>query len=332
MYQVYLNTQNSQIFVIDPEQEYVALAKEFDGIVLPIEPGGEIHMNPLDLDITKSDEGDPFAQKVDFVISIVETMLGGKALLNGFLKSIIDTTLQELYAPYLAYLQQKKLTIDVDMCPTLKDFYDALRARKEPEAKNLASSIQMYCIGTLDLFAHHTNINTNNKMIVYDTKHIGTNLQELGMQICLNDIWNRMITNKKKNIRTWFYIDEFYLLLKQPSAAAYLQMVWKRARKWMGNPEGITQNVEDLLSSVEGNTILQTSDFALILTQAPLDRAALAQLYQISDELQEYITNANSGEGLIKTNRTIVPFENHVPTDSAIYKLLSTKAEDAENV
>lgn len=329
MYQAYLNT-NAQIFVIDPEREYVALAKELGGTVFPIEPGGEVFINPLDLDVTKSDEGDPFAQKVDFVIAMIESMLGGRQQLSGMLTGIIDSTLQELYAPYLKHLREIKATIDIEACPTLEDFYDLLRSRKEPEAKNLAASIKMYCVGTLNLFAHKTNIDTKNRFIIYDTKHIGTNLQELGLQICLNDIWNRMITNKKKNIRTMFYIDEFYLLLRQPSAAAYLQMIWKRARKWMGTPTGITQNIRDLLNSNEGNTILQTSDFALILSQAPLDRMELAELYNINEELQEYITNANPGEGLIKTSRTIVPFENHVPTDSYIYKLLSTKAEDAE--
>ena len=330
MYQAFLNTRNTQIYIIDPEREYIPLANEFEGTVFSISPGGTTYINPMDLDITKDSEDDPFAAKVDFVISIVESMLGGRAELNGYLKSIIDNTLQQLYAPYIQALEKMGKTIDTDICPTLRDFYDALRARKEPEAKNLAASIQMYCTGSLSLFAHHTNIDTNNRFIIYDTSHIGMNLKELGMQVCLNDIWNRMISNKKRNVRTWFYVDEFYLLLHQPSAARYLQMVWKRARKWGGTPTGITQNVSDLLSSEEGNTILKTSDFALMLTQSFEDRLALVQIYNISEEQQEYITNAAPGEGLIYTSRSIVPFENHVPTTSPIYKLLSTKVEDAE--
>ena len=151
------------------------------------------------------------------------------------------------------------------------------------------------------------------------------------MQICLNDIWNRMISNAAKKIRTYFYVDEFYLMLRQENSAKYLEMVWKRARKWMGTPTGITQNVSDLLNSPQGNTILKTSDFALILTQAFEDRYALAQLFHISEEQQEYITNVPSGEGLIWTPSSIVPFENHIPTSAALYKLLSTKAEDDEN-
>ena len=332
MYQAYLNTINSQIFVIDPEEEYVVLAERLGGSVFRIEPGGTTHVNPLDLDITKDKEGDPLAQKIDYVISLCERMLGGKSELSGHVKGIIDSTLQELYAPYISLLEKRGLTIDTDECPTLKDFYLALLKRKEQEARNLASSIRMYCEGTLDLFAYHTNIDTNARFIVYDIAHIGTNLEELGIQICLNDIWNRMVSNKKRGIRTWFYIDEFHLLLKLPSSAAYLQMIWKRARKWMGTPTGITQNVEDLLRSPEGQTILSTSDFALMLSQAPLDRAALASIFNISEEQQEYFTNVGSGEGLIYTSRTIVPFENHFPKDNELYKILSTKPEDAEKV
>lgn len=240
MYQTNLNTTNSQTFVIDPEREYVALANRLSGKVFPITPGGNIHVNPLDLNITRGDnaDGDPFAAKVDYVIALCERMLGGRSELSGYMKGIIDNTLTELYQPYIDSLEKRGITIDTEICPTLKDFYTALTTRKEAEARNLASAIQMYCTGTLDLFAYHTNISTDEKFIVYDISNIGTNLWELAMQICLNDIWNRMIANKARSVRTWFYIDEFYLLLQQPSTAQYLQMVWKRARKWMGTPTG----------------------------------------------------------------------------------------------
>lgn len=332
MYQALLSLNGAQIFIIDPEREYKRLGDEFDADIFYIMPGGQFHINPLDLNIEPDEEGDPFATKVDFVISIIETMLGGRAELNGYLKSIVDNTLKELYAPYIAELHKRKITFDPDICPTLQEFYNLLRGRKEPEAKNLAASIQMYCVGTLNLFAHRTNINTKNRFIIYDTKNIGTNLKELGMQVCLNDVWNRMIENRKRLVRTWFYIDEFYLLLKQPSAAAYLQMIWKRARKWMGSPTGITQNVSDLIATEEGQTILATSDFALILKQAFADRMALQQIYELSDEQVEFLASAGPGEGLLYTSRSVVPFENLISESSPIYKLLTTKADDDTNV
>lgn len=333
MYQAYFIT-NAQIFIIDPEQEYLPLGKALNATIYPIEPGGKIHINPLDLDITKDDdtEGDPFAQKIDFVISIIECMLGGKGRINGVVRGIIDDTLSGLYRPYIAHLKECKKTIDTETCPTLKDFYYALTQRKEPEARNLAAAIQIYCTGTLDLFAYHTNIDTDNRMIIYDIMNIGTNLMELGMQICLNDVWNRMISNKKRSVRTWFYIDEFYLLLQQPKSAQYLQMIWKRARKRWGTPTGITQNVSDLLATQEGVDILSTSEMAILLAQAPFDREKLADIYNISEEQKDYITTGNQGEGIIWTPRGIIPFENVVPESSPIYKLLSTKAKDMENL
>jgi hypothetical protein len=330
MYQTYLNTDNTQIFVLDPEQEYTVLANRLGGQVFSIEPGGTTHLNPLDLDITKDSDGDPLAQKIDYIICIIERMLGGKSELSGYAKSFIDATLQDLYRPYIADLESRGVTIDTDTCPTLKDLYDMLSKRKEPEARNLAASIRTYCDGALDLFAHHTNIDVNAKMVTYDTSHIGTNLKELGMQICLNDIWNRMIANKKKKIRTYFYIDEAHLFLRMPSSAEYIAMVWKRARKWMGTPTFITQNVEDMLRSAEGNTILSTSDFAVMLSQSPLDRAALSELFHISPEQQEFFTHTGCGEGLIYTAKAIVPFENHFPENTELYKILSTKPADAE--
>lgn len=331
IYQAYLNTVNSQIYVIDPEGEYTVLGKRLNATIFSIEPGGNAHINPLDLDITKDREsGDPLAQKIDYVISICERMLGGKTELSGYVKGIIDSTLQELYAPYIAQLTKRGITIDPEICPTLKDLYDALLKRKEQEARNLASSIRMYCEGTLDLFAYPTNVDTNARFIIYDISHIGVNLQELGIQICLNVIWNRMVANQKREIRTWFYVDECHLLLRMPSSAAFLQSVWKRARKYQAAATGISQNVEDFLRSSEGQTILSTSDFVQMLSQAPLDRAALAALFNISEEQQEYFSNVPQGEGLIYTSTTIVPFENHFPNDTEIYKILSTKPEDAE--
>ena len=321
-------SSDADVIIIDPEREYKPLGDYFKADTFYIMPGGSNHINPLDLNLEDDGEGSPFAQKVDFVISIIETMLGGRAELNGYLKSIVDQTLKEMYAPYEAALAKMNKTYDPSICPTLKDFYQILRGRKEPEAKNLAASIQMYCTGTLDLFSYKTDIDTKNRFIIYDTKNIGTNLKELGMQVCLNDIWNRMVENRKKLVRTWFYIDEFYLLLKQPSAASYLQMIWKRARKWMGSPTGITQNISDLIATEEGQTILATSDFALIMKQAYADRMALQRIYELSEEQVEFLATAGPGEGLLYTSRSVVPFENLIPASSPVYKLLTTKAED----
>ncbi len=341
MLQVYLNTTNSQIFIVDPEREYSALAKALGGEVFYIEPNSEfsqkdekdmVYLNPFDLDITPDNEGDPFGDKVNYIISLIETMLGGHTELNGRMKAIVDSTLQELYGPYIASLYNRGITIDREACPTFEDFYHELKLRKEAEARNLADNIKMYCIGSQNLFAHHTNVNPNAKMVVFDINNIGTNLLGIGMQVCLNHIWNSTLSNVKKGMRTYSYFDEFHLLLKHTSSADYCSMIWKRIRKFGGSPVAITQQVSDLVNCKQGMDVLETSDFALMLGQKFNERMHLARIFHISDEQLEYITNTGKGEGLIYTSRAIVPFENIIDEDSDIYKLISTKPKDAENL
>ena len=337
MQQIILTQPKSQIFVIDPEREYVAQCKLMKGDVIKISSGSNNvnHINPLDLDITPDEDGEraPLQEKVDFIIGLVLRMMGRDAILTGSDKNVIDQVVTEMYAPYLEYLHEHNIYYCAEQCPTLVDFCQMLRSRKELNAKEIANQIQIYCTGSFNTFAHKTNINTDNsKIVVYDISSIGENLKELGMYICLTDVWNRMISNKGRGFRTWLYLDEFYLILKEKASAEYLQMIWKRARKWGGCPTGITQNVEDLFATHEGTTIIETSDMITMLKQAPNNRAQLSAMLNISEEQQEFIGNVNQGEGLLYLGGTLIPFKNNFPTDTMLYKIMSTKPDDAENV
>ena len=189
--------------------------------------------------------------------------------------------------------------------------------------------LERYTTGSLDVFAHRTNVNINKRFVIYDIKDIGPGMKEMGLQICLNDIWNRTISNKlKHNKRTWFYIDEFYLLTQTDSSAKFLQEIFKRTRKWGGVPTGITQNVEDMLRSIEARSIISNCDFVMMLNQSPVDKQELAKMFNISPTQLSYITNADTGQGLIYTGKTIVPFIDKYPTNTKTYKAMSTKMED----
>jgi len=337
MEQVLLTQPKSQIFVVDPEREYVAQCKLMHGDIIKISSGANNvnHINPLDLDITPDPDGEraPLQEKIDYIIGLVTRMMGRDAVLTGSDKNVIDQVATEMYAPYLEYLHDHNIYYSADHCPTLVDFWKMLRSRKELNAKEIANQIQIYCTGSFNTFAYQTNINTeNSRMVVYDISSIGENLKEIGMYICLTDVWNRMIANKSKGIRTWLYLDEFYLILKEHMSAEYLQMIWKRARKWGGCPTGITQNVEDLFATNEGTTIIETSDMITMLKQAPNNRAQLAAMLHISDEQQEFISNVNPGEGLLYLGGTLIPFKNQFPIDTKLYKIMSTKPDDAEKV
>lgn len=332
MLNVFLGT-NADIYIIDPEREYTPLAALFGGEVVKIAAGSKTYINPLDMDLDYADDDDPITLKSDFIGSLCETIIGGKYGLAPIQKSVIDRCVRQVYQPYMEHMKRltdKSITCDKNAMPTLNDFYDLLLQQPEPEAQNIALALELYCLGSLDTFAHKTNVKTNSRFVVYDIKDIGTGMKEMGLQVCLNDIWNKIIENKKKNKKTWFYIDEFYLLTQTESSARFLQQIWKRARKWGGVPTGITQNVEDLLASKEARGIINNCDFVLMLNQSPLDRIELGHMLNISPTEMAYITNADAGQGLIYTGKFIVPFIDKFPSGNSLYRAMTTKPDEVD--
>lgn len=328
---VLLNTDD-EVFIIDPEREYAPLTALLGGESIRIAAGAKVYINPLDMDMDYADDDDPITLKSDFINSLCETIIGGRYGLSPIQKSVIDRCVRQVYQPYVEHMNTLKgtITYDPDYMPTLVDFYELLLSQPEPEAQNLALSIELYCTGSYDTFAHRTNVNTRSRFVVYDIKDIGSGMKELGLQVCLDAIWNKMISNKKAGKRTWFYIDEFYLLTQTESSAKFLQQIYKRARKWSGIPTGITQNVGDLLESQIAVTILSNCDFILMLNQAPLDRQNLADLLNISPTQLTYVTNADSGQGLLYTGKTIVPFIDRFPSNTKLYKVMTTKPDEVD--
>lgn len=332
MLNVFLGT-DADVYIIDPEREYTPLAALFGGEVVKIAAGSKTYINPLDMDLDYADDDDPITLKSDFIGSLCETIIGGRYGLSPIQKSVIDRCVRQVYQPYMEHMKRladKSITCDKSAMPTLDDFYELLLVQPEPEAQNIALALELYCRGSLDTFAHKTNVRTNSRFVVYDIKDIGTGMKEMGLQVCLNDIWNKIIENKKKGRRTWFYIDEFYLLTQTESSARFLQQIWKRARKWGGVPTGITQNVEDLLASKEARGIINNCDFVLMLNQSPLDRVELCHMLNISPTQASYITNADAGQGLIYTGKFIVPFIDKFPGGNSLYRAMTTKPDEVD--
>lgn len=327
-----LLSTDDDVYVIDPEREYKPVADALNGAVVKIANGSTTYINPFDLNIKNiDDEGgltDPVKIKSDFIQIIIEIMIGGKYGLSPLEQSIIDRSVRNIYDPYMEYLRKTGKTQDIQHAPTLQDFYSDLMKQDQPEAFNIALSLERYVKGALDIFAYPTNLEITNRFTVYDIKDIGAGLMELGLQVCLDNIWNKMISNHDKNKRTWIYIDEFYLMMQKQSSAAYISQIWKRARKWDGYPCAITQNVEDMLKSEEARTIINNCAFVIMLNQAPLNRAQLSQMYGLSAEEQKYISTEKAGMGLIYTNGNIIPMNDDFPKNTKLYKLMTTKPDE----
>ena len=325
MLSVLLSTEDD-VFVVDPDGEYAKMTEALGGQEIPFTIGGKWHINPFDMDKNYADKDDPIAMKSDFIGALCETVIGGKYGLTPIQKSVIDRCVNILYKDYLIDIERRGITCDNDIAPTLKDFYQLLLSQPEPEAQNLALSLELYCEGSLDLFAYRTNIDINNRFVVYNIKDIGTQLKELGLQVCLNHVWNTTIANRRRQKWTWVYLDEFHVLAATESSARFVQQMYKRFRKMWGIPTGISQNVEDLLQTPETRTILNNCQFVQMLNQSTMDRIELGKLFNISPTQLSYITGSDPGQGLIYTGKTIVPFINKFPKNTVMYKAMSTKA------
>lgn len=323
-----LTHPNSQVFVIDPQGEYYPLANALGGQEITLSPGSSVNINPLDMNITASagDDVDPVAMKSDFIISMFDIIAGKNREIAPAAKACLDKAIKKVYAGYLRELEARGIAYDKQIAPTLSDLYHELKlmASERYEAKELADMIEPYAVGTFDTFAHRTNIDTDKRFVVYNTKSLGTGMKELGLHLSINDVWNRMIENSKKGIYTWLYIDEFHVLLESESTTAFLKQIWKMARKWMGVPTGIMQNTEDLLRDADTRAIVNTTSFVIMLREPLMDRNNLMQLFSLSQSQADYIADSDKGHGLLRTGKTTLKFGFDFPKDTELYSIMTT--------
>lgn len=333
MVSVMLKYPEAQIFVIDPQGEYAPFIGPFKGQEIILSPNSpKSYINPLDLDISTDEENevDPIAMKIDFIVSIFKIIRKGQEF-DPIYNTILDRAARHIYAPYLEYLAAAGITCDRSKCPTLADLYQELEMQKAEryEAGVLADIIGSYAVGSFTTFAHRTNINTDSRFVVYNTRSLGSGMKDLGLYVCTNDIWNRMIENSKKDVYTWFYIDEFHVLLESPDTTVTLKQVFKMARKWLGVPTGIMQNTEDILASKDARAIINNTYFVIMLKEPLMDRQNLAELFNLSNAQLEYITDSEKGHGLLYNGKVTIPFGYDFPKKTKLYKMMTTSHDAA---
>ena len=309
------------IAICDPEGEYFPLVQRLGGQVIRISPTSSDFINPMDINLNYSDDENPLSLKADFILSLCELVVGSRDGLMPVEKTVIDRCVRQIYQPYLN-----------DPCPEnipiLGDLYEALLKQDEKEAHHIATALEIYVSGSLNVFNHRTNVDVNNRIVCYDIKELGKQLKKLGMLIVQDQVWGRVTANRAAGKATRYYMDEFHLLLKEEQTAAYSVEIWKRFRKWGGIPTGITQNVKDLLASREVENIFENSDFVYMLNQAGGDRQILAKQLNISPHQLSYVTHSGEGEGLLFYGNVILPFIDRFPKDTELYAVMTTKPNE----
>ena len=321
---VALNTDHD-IIVVDPEREYGPLIRALGGEVITISASNGSYVNALDISKEYGDGRNPLVLKSEFIMSLCEQLMGAGEI-GAKEKSIIDRCTANIYRSYI-----RKYEGDP---PTLKDLYDDLLRQKEPAAHEIALALELFTTGSLNIFAHQTNIDTDSRITCYDIQDLGENLKPIGLLVMLDSILNRVIRNRQRGRYTHVYIDEIYLFFASPGtnrsginnySSEFLYKCWKRFRKYYATLTGITQNVEECLLSDTARLMFANSEFLVLLNQAPTDRAELAKLLGASDAQMDYVSDAPAGHGLIKVGSCLVPFINELPRDTELYRFMTTK-------
>ncbi len=317
---VFLAIPKDRIVVVDPMGEYAPLVRRLGGQVIEIAPDSDNHINPMDIQMGINSEDSPLSMKADFLLSLCELVVGGKEGLQPIERTVIDRCVRQVY-------RELALGLETAKTPLLQDLYEELLKQPEPEAKRVATALELYCSGSLNLFNHATNVNLDSRVVCFVLKGMGENLRKIAMHITNDFVTSAVNTNFMNGVATWCFFDEFHILLRDPLTASYFVAVWKMLRKKGCVPSALTQNVKDLLASREIEAILDNTDFMVLLSQAQSDRAILAKQLGISEHQLSYITHSNSGEGLLFYGSVTIPFADRFPKGE-IYNLLTTKPED----
>ena len=308
---------DDDVIIVDLNTEYNNIIKEFNGQTLEISNTSKTYLNPFHMDIGYDDK-EPIKSKIEWILAWCESLLGGRDL-TGSEKSIIDRCVKNLFFDY-----ERSGFSDKSLIPNLKKFWDELSSQQESEAKNLALIMERYAKGSLEMFAHETNIDIHNRLVSFDISKLPESILKTGYLVVLDHIWNRITNNRKLKKNTWIIIDEFHVLLENVYSAQFVAKLYKEGRKYNSFPTIITQNIADILENKNGRKILSNSEFAVVLKQKPLDLVEICKIFDISNEEASYITSDISGQGIIVYGNSKVPFRNNVPKDFYIYKLNDT--------
>ena len=313
---VFLSRPDDDIIIIDPEHEYEPLVQALNGETIRIHAGSEQRVNPMDIELNLStSDDDPINAKCEFVLTMLEALVGGKAGLTSEQRSVADRSTLTLYRKHAA---------EGGPMPTLVELREELQNSGEVAGAEMARMLEIYTVGSLAGFSNRTNVDPRNRLVSWDISKLGNELRTFGMMVILDQIWNRVARNRAEGRRTWLYIDEFHLLFSNKYSADYFRGVYKRARKWGLIPTGITQNIEELLANQDARLMLANCDFLLLLGQNATDADSLVELLHFSDEQRRFFTNVQPGHGLMRSGNAVIPMDGRIPTDSALYKLFST--------
>jgi len=320
--------RGEDVIIIDPEREYTSTAEAIGGQIIEISTHSKDYVNPFDISFDYAEGDNPVEAKAEFILTLLELILGGRTGLSSATRSVIDRVVRLIYEGYFKDRDTKP-----ENMPTFKNFQQTLKQQPEEEARQLALELEVYVEGSLSIFANQTNVDINKMLVVYDIKDLKTNMTNMGLSIILDQVWNRISKNRDNNRLTWVYIDEVYLQFKNEYSATHLKELYQRVRKWGGAITAATNNVEELMKSDVARGMIANSESTLILPLNKVDRELVGELLNLSEKQLSYITNGDRGTGLIRAGSTIIPFDNRMDPerDKILFELFQTDINSVTN-
>lgn len=314
---VYLNTSDD-IIIIDPQNEYFDIARKFNGAIVNLSADTDTYINPFDYAETSKLE-EVIVEKTEAMQGIAEQ--SANAELNGKHKSIIDRCVRNLFQSITPEEYGKKI-------PTMQDFFAILQEQEEDEAKDIALSLERFIEGSLNIFSHETNVDIENRLTVYGIRDLGEELSAVSMLVMMSNISAKIEKNASVGRATWLYIDELHVLLDKNLTAKFLESLWKKVRKLGGICTGITQNVIDILKNPISATMVNNSEFTMIMKQSPKDKEKILESIEISEAQLRYVTHAQSGTGLLRHGDVVIPIDARMEKTSLMYQLFNTNMHE----
>lgn len=314
-----------KIIIVDPEREYVKQTLAHNGTVIKIAADTNNYINPFDFFGGFGENEDTVRGKADLIISLFEIFKN--APLDAAERSIIDRCVQLSYKPFVQGGMKRK---DI---PTFVEFDKILLEQPETTICNdLHLYLEMYITGTVNIFSHQTNVDLSNRIIDIDLRDLGENLKRAGMLIVIDFIQQQVFKNYEDKFWTWLYVDEFQTFYSEDGAntscAVFFEKMFARFRKYGGIATGLTQNITNVLKSNTAVSMLQNSQFVVLLEQATNNLEEISRIYDLSEKQAGKLVNTKRGEGLLISQNIVRPFSKIYPDNNIIYDTITSSFQD----
>ena len=319
--QVLVGTDDD-VIIIDPQGEYEKFVTGNGGQYINLSATAKTYMNPLEISNSMAKENMEgfITTKSEFVLDIITQMKGKELDLNQ--RSEIDKATRRMYTDILMRPEGKWES------PTFKELKRYLENLGTETSDLLSKGLYIFTEGSLDLFAHQSNVRFSNRLLAFNTKNLGDSLRKLSMLIMLESIRGRLNDNQLVGKPTWVYVDEAHEITGEETSAAALERSWKEIRKQGGLLTGITQNIVDTLMTKTTRNMVANSEFILLLGQSNIDLTDLFNVIDVSANEMHYVQNKSEGKGLLRFGDTIVPIDNKIDKDSLLYELYNTNLHE----